>query len=330
MNYLPQWKLSTDAFNMFSQTRLKATRGDSPDSYDGLTDSESVQRDASTAKDKDSDTGSASNSENEKHAHGQEKEENEDNAEPYISPPPENAVRSISFGALARAQASLLGGNRKKRERPSTGTLPSHTSSHSGDINDHSAEALERKAGKKDDRKHTRLSKHAPAELSSKKAVSRKRSVVPVPKRDVRDPRFESALGPVNGQKVKSNYAFLEEYRDSELRLLKAAIRRSKTEDEKETLKKEVLRMESRKEARQRKDAEQEVLRRHRKEERAKVEGGKAPFYLKKADVRKEALIDRYRQMKGKEIDKLVERRRKKKASREKRNMPKERRVNAR
>ena len=301
-------------------------RGDTPDSCDVLSDTSSIKTGPSGADDHDSEIRFASDSENQRHADQKDEEENVDDSQFDSFSPPEYEAGSISFGALARAQASLLGASSKKRKRPSFDANTMHVSSHRTGVTNHSAEALERKAGKRDDRKHTRLSKHAPAELSSKKAVSRKRSVVPVPKREIRDPRFESALGPINEQKLKSNYAFLDEYRDSERKTLKAEIKKTKSKEEKERLKKEVLRMESRKKAQQRKDAEQEVLRRHRKEERAKVESGKAPFYLKRAEVKKEALIKRYRQMKGREVDKLVEKRRKKMAGQEKRDMPRQRR----
>ena len=286
-------------------------------------------------------------------------------------PEEDNDPTSISFGALARAQASLQGTDSRKRKRDPPSPFASSTiqsTRHTGtfspsDPNDHTAEALERKAGQKKHKdnlrkqqaSHTRrLSKHAPTELTSKRAVSRKRSVVGnIPKREARDPRFESALGPLNEQKVKSNYAFLTGYEDDELRALKLQIKRISTTDakskpkqqkqnqnvadeapnvhvqqrEKDRLKREVMRMESRRKAQERKDAEQEVRRRHRREEKAKVEAtGKTPFYLKKAEVKKEALVERYKGMKGKEVDKLVERRRKKKAGREKKNLPRARR----
>ena len=307
---------------MLAHTRPKAIRGGTPSSDEFSFDSGSATGNEPTGQIQDSQNTRSSDDENVNWAE-------EEGSEIESSLPPEDEVTSISFGALARAQTSLLGEDSNKRKRPSSDAHPIHTSSRPSDTNDHNAEALERKAGKKDDRKLTRFSKHAPAELSSKKAVSRKRSVVPVPKREVRDPRFESALGPIDQQKIKSNYAFLEGYRDAELKALKAEIKETKSE-EKERLKREVLRMESRKKAQEWKDAEQEVLRRHRKEERAKVEAGKTPFYLKKAEVRKEALVERYRVMKGREVDKLVERRRKKKASRDKRNMPGERRIDVR
>lgn len=326
---------------MLSYKRPKAIREGSPASDEISSSNGSIQDNVTAIKHRDLKVSQSSDSDdNDEIDHFDEEEEaaaaaaDETASESPSSPA--NDLSSISFGALARAQASLSGTySSKKRKRPSSsssssdGHPPAHASTHPTTHDDHNAEALERRAGKKDDRKHTRLSKHAPTELSSKKAVSRKRSVVPVPKREARDPRFESVLGPINEQKIKSNYAFLDGYRDSELQSLKARIKTTRSVDEKERLKREVLRMESRRKAQERKDAEQEVRRRHRKEEKAKVEAGKTPFYLKKAEVKKEALVERYRGMKGKEVEKLLERRQKKKAGKEKRNLPRVRRVDA-
>ena len=304
---------------MLRQTRVTADRGDSPLSYDSFTDGEDVQKDVSSeVGDKPKAHWAHDYDNNLQRA--EELSEDEDASELENSLAPDTGTGSISFGALARAQASLVQADRKAINNSSTGASPYDTSSPSTRFDSS-------KVGRREQMHQPRLSKHAPTEMTSKRAVSRKRPVVPVPKRDIRDPRFESALGPINEQKVKSNYAFLEGYRENEMKILKAELKKTKNDVERERLKKEILRMESRKGAQERKDAEQEVLRRHRKEERVKIESGKAPFYLKKAQVKKEALVERYGRMKGKEVDKLIERRRKKKASREKRHMPQERRA---
>lgn len=243
------------------------------------------------------------------------------------SPPPDQAA-SISFGALAAAQETL-----GKRKRPNH---DDGDDSDAEDLTSHPAypklhrngdtEALERKAGKKDTRDFSRPSKHAPTELSSKKAVSRKRSVVPTKKPDIRDPRFEPLTGPLDEQRLRKNYAFLDTYRDSEISELKAAIRKTRDADAIEKLKRALLSMESRKKAQERKELEQEVLRKHRKEEKEKIEKGKKPFYLKESERKKLALEERFRGMKGKQVDKVIERRRKKMAQRERRAMPDARR----
>lgn len=224
-----------------------------------------------------------------------------------------------------KAQASLNSRNRsndadsyeKGHESPASGRAPCDF------IND---EALERRAGKKDTRDFLRTSKHAPAQLSSKKAVSRKRDVVPSQKRSYRDPRFEPFSGAVDEQKVKKDYSFLDMYRDSEILELRSAIRKTKDSEGKERLKRALLSIESRNKAQKMKEQQQEVLRKHRREEKAKIEQGKRPFYLKKADQKRMALVERFEGMKGKQVDKVIERRRKKNAVREKKRMPNTRR----
>ncbi|CAD6575471.1 MAG: rRNA bioproteinsis protein rrp36 [Alectoria sarmentosa] len=239
---------------------------------------------------------------------------------------PENKAASISFRALVRAQASL---GKRKRSNDDVGYAEADGSLGKKKvprelIND---EALERKAGKRDIRGFSRTSKHAPAELSSKKAVSRKREAVPVPKMNHRDPRFEPLSGAVDQGKTKQNYSFLDSYRDSEKSELKSAIQKSKDIEAKGKLKRALLSMESRKKAQETREQQQEVLKRHRKDEKEKVEQGKRPFYLKKADQKKRALVERFEGMKGKQVDKVIERRRKKRAAKERKGMPDARRA---
>lgn len=163
--------------------------------------------------------------------------------------------------------------------------------------------------------------------MSAKRAVSRRREVVPTVKRDVRDPRFEPLTGPSDPEKARRNYGFLDDYRDSEMSELKSAIRQTKDPIVKEKLKRALLRMESRKKTQHRKDEEQGILRAHRAKEKELIKQGKKPFYLKKAEQKKLALVQRFEGMKGKQVDKAIERRRKKKVSRELRDMPKGRRT---
>ncbi|KAL8669873.1 MAG: hypothetical protein Q9168_005561 [Polycauliona sp. 1 TL-2023] len=224
---------------------------------------------------------------------------------------------TISFGALAKAQKSLSKRNHNPNNLPSTVISPSYGNE----------EAIERKAGKSDNREHSRSSKHAPVELSSKKAVSRKREVVPVVKRDIRDPRFEPVGGPVNEQKANKDYSFLNDYRDSEIVELKALIRQAKDATAKEPLKRSLLSMESRRKAQQMKDQDAEVQRSHRAREKELVGQGKKPFYLKKGEQKKMALLKRFEGIKGKRLDKVIERRRKKNAQKERKDMPEGRRA---
>jgi ribosomal RNA-processing protein 36 len=126
---------------------------------------------------------------------------------------------------------------------------------------------------------------------------------------------------------VRKAYAFLEEYREDEMKELKVAIRKEKDEEQKERLKKALGAMENRKKARERREREEAVLERHRKEEKELVKQGKQPYYLKKKEVEKRVLVDTFGELKGKKLDRVIERRRKKVEGKEKKKMPFARRV---
>lgn len=181
---------------------------------------------------------------------------------------------------------------------------------------------MERKFGRKDHRDFNRSNKHAPTEISSKKAVSRRREVIPAHKREFRDPRFEPLTGHVDESKIRVAYSFLDEYREDEMKELKAVIKATRDEEAKAKLKRALASMESRKKADLKKRKELEVLDRHRKEEKELVKQGKKPFYLKKAEQKKRLLVDQFSSLKGKQLDRVIERRRRKIEGKEKRNMP--------
>ena len=143
-----------------------------------------------------------------------------------------------------------------------------------------------------------------------------------MPKREYRDPRFEPNSGPLESSKVQKAYSFLDDYREDEMKELKNAIKAVKDEDSKEKLKRALSSMESKKKAQIRKNKEQEILDKHRKEEKEAVKQGKKPFYLKKSEQKKRMLLDRYGELKGKQLDRVIERRRRKVESKEKKKMP--------
>ncbi|KAF2016693.1 DUF947-domain-containing protein [Aaosphaeria arxii CBS 175.79] len=267
-------------------------------------------------------------------------------------------LSKVSFGALAKAQDALSkqqSNRKRKRGDETTGAQEDKLQALRARLQEIKAEKLA-KAGKpqqsakpskkakqaqesdddvededtsdSDSAPHARSSKHAPAVQSSKRAVTRRRNVVEVKKRNARDPRFDAATGPRTDENTfKKRYAFLDDYRDSEIAELRSTIKKTKSEDDKEKLKRKLLSMESQKKARAAKDKQQEITREHKKKEKELIKQGKTPFYLKKAEQKKLALIDQFQNMKSKQRDRVIERRRKKLTSRERRNMPAERRA---
>ncbi|KAK9465626.1 hypothetical protein V1512DRAFT_292294, partial [Lipomyces arxii] len=172
---------------------------------------------------------------------------------------------------------------------------------------------------------YKRASKHAPQEISAKKAVPWLRQVVDVPKIERRDPRFENLAGKFDDTQFRKNYAFLNEYREQEMKDLEARIAKSKNFAETAQMQKEYQSLESKLNAAKRKDFERQVVREHEKKERELVKQGKTPFYLKKADKKKLILTKRFSEMKKSEVAHAIQRRRKKITSKERKQLPRTR-----
>lgn len=175
-----------------------------------------------------------------------------------------------------------------------------------------------------------RSSKHAPTAMPANRAVSWHRKVVPIAADKSRDPRFDPLTGRLDEVAIAHRYSFLNDYQASEVTDLRKALKDKKsklTDHERETLERKMISLNSKISANKAKERTDKVVREHRKKEKEMVAQGKQPFHLKQSEVRKQALVDRFEGMKSREKDKVLQRRRKKLMSKERRNMPDDRRV---
>ncbi|KAF3925763.1 hypothetical protein ABW20_dc0100785 [Dactylellina cionopaga] len=263
-------------------------------------------------------------------------------------------IASISFGALAKAQRSL----KRKRDEPdsvdtesdvkpkiSYGEDPRNTArlaeikgrlqALSADSHSSFAESLrkarEKRLEKASKEPKPRSSKHAPTEMTSKKAVSRRRTVVDLPADTTRDPRFDptGGSGAVDTKKIERNYAFLDEYRDSEIKTLRQEAAKEKNPIRKEGLQKKLQSLESKRDARKRQHDHDKILAEHKKKERDAIKQGKKPFYMKKSEQKKLILTTRFANMGEKQRSRVIEKKRKKIAGKEKKRLPWSRRTAA-
>ncbi|RJE22253.1 hypothetical protein PHISCL_05391 [Aspergillus sclerotialis] len=268
---------------------------------------------------------------------GDDDEDDDDEASNSDQPQDDfqDSLNNISFGALAKAQASM-GPKKKRKVESSNVTDPTPTTSPLDTIRAQIREAREKKrlesAKSKNPEKLSRTSKHAPTVQSSKRAVSRKRTVIEppaVPK--ARDPRFDATVLS-NSSRAHPNagnaYSFLDEYRKSELKELKEKLAKTKDPEQKEALKRAVRSAGDRLRSIENKKREQEVMAEHKRKEKQLIREGKksTPYYLKKSDLKNQALVKKYEGMGSRERAKALERRRKKIASKERKDMPMERR----
>ncbi|TPX72668.1 hypothetical protein SpCBS45565_g00209 [Spizellomyces sp. 'palustris'] len=176
-----------------------------------------------------------------------------------------------------------------------------------------------------------RSNKNAPVEVTSKRAVTRRREVVELPKKvgvtqKSRDPRFDPLAGKLNDGLFQQSYGFIRDYEQHEVEMLKKRIVTEKDQEVKEQLHKTLTSMQSRLQTQKQKDKRKGILRTWRKTEEDLVKQGKKPWQLKKSDIKKLELVDKYQSMKGKDVDKLLEKRRKKNAAKERRFLPYKRR----
>ena len=163
-----------------------------------------------------------------------------------------NDLGSVSFGALAEAQESLQRQSKQDHPRGRRAALAELRESRAktngtaaGATVGHGEGRLAARSVSPTAKVPHRTNKHAPTEISSKKAVSRKRMVIDMPRREeARDPRFESLSGPaIDEDKLRKKYSFLEEYRDGEMKKLAESIKKTKDPDRKAVLKRELLSM---------------------------------------------------------------------------------------
>jgi len=85
--------------------------------------------------------------------------------------------------------------------------------------------------------------------------------------------------------------------------------------------------MESKKQAQESKHRAATLVAEHKKRERQLIKQGKAPYFLKRSDQKKLLLVDKYSRLGEKELDHVIERRRKSKGAKARKNLPRSRRV---
>ncbi|OAA45302.1 hypothetical protein BBO_03880 [Beauveria brongniartii RCEF 3172] len=245
---------------------------------------------------------------------GESESESDDEAPPKVD------ISSVSFGALARAQASMPSTSRRGKKNRKDADSDTAESTQPAKPTSLREQAEARHSAHKD-KPPSRTSKHAPQEQTSKKPVSRRREILADPRRRARDPRFDPAVGSVAEDKTRRAYAFLDEYREREMGDLRAAIKKCKDPADKEAMKRQLLSMESKKKAQRKKDEAEGLLREHREKEKTLVAQGKQPFYLKRSEQKKQLLTNRFADMSKGQVDRAIERKRKKVAGKERKEL---------
>ena len=140
-----------------------------------------------------------------------------------------------------------------------------------------------------------------------------------------RDPRFENlTAGKFVDSSFKRRYAFLyDEKLPEERREVQEALKRTKSEAKKAELQARLARVTQdikTEQARRRRAGVQEDA---KSKERAAVAEGKKPFYLKKSEKKRQELVSKYEELKSTgQLEKYMEKRRKRNAAKDHRYLP--------
>lgn len=168
-----------------------------------------------------------------------------------------------------------------------------------------------------------RENKNRPMEMSSKRPVYHSKDTIPVKKKTTRDPRFDDLSGEFNEHYFKTNYSFVFDIKAREKEKIKKKIKKEKNPEKKEELRNLLNRIEQQDQAEKQKDKRKELEKEWKKKEKSHVEHGKKPYFLKKTDLRKLELAEKYKELqKSGKLEKYLSKKRKKTAQKEKKKLP--------
>lgn len=177
-------------------------------------------------------------------------------------------------------------------------------------------------------KQYKRENKHRPSELSSKKPVSRLRQVVEIPRREAVDPRFEDVSGHYDKDVFRKRYRFLyEDVLPEEKRTLQEKYKKEKVPRFKKELQSKLQRVQQQLQEEQQRRKTHEIESGIKTKEKAAVEAGKKPYYMKKSELKRLELLAKYEELKSKgKLEKYMEKRRRKNAAKDHRYVPSSRR----
>ncbi|PFH54436.1 hypothetical protein AMATHDRAFT_135184 [Amanita thiersii Skay4041] len=265
----------------------------------------------------------------------EELEESEGESEGDIEPMGVVYLSSLPFGTLRKAQYALT---QAEVESDSDSDEESDDSQATEEHVPKKVEKVEWSLKPKSDIPKRR-NKHAPVETTSKKPVTRRRTVIETKRQQPRDPRFLAVAGEFSAEKYQKNYGFLIETRRNELNTIKENLKRARRmlsssprnqraewENEVKRLEATVKRGESAVNKDKQEEIEREALRKVAKEERQKRKEGKQGWWMKNSEKKKVVMEARYKALETeggrKAVKKAIEKKQKKIGQKEKRSRP--------
>ena len=167
-----------------------------------------------------------------------------------------------------------------------------------------------------------RAHKKRPREASSKRKVSVIRNPEQIAKKNHRDPRFDDLSGEFDESRFEASYDFLKEMRTDEKQQLNNELKKCKDEQRKVKIVSLINKMNTSEKASALSKQRQDIKVQSRKAAMANVEKGKNPYFMKKKDMRKSELKQKFDKLKQDgQVDKYMAKRRKKNYQKDKKSL---------
>ncbi|XP_053314897.1 ribosomal RNA processing protein 36 homolog, partial [Spea bombifrons] len=152
--------------------------------------------------------------------------------------------------------------------------------------------------GRREDPEKARPGKDQPLEMSSKRPVAFLRKVTGAKKEMRRDPRFDDLSGEFKPEVFEKTYTFLEDVKKREKEIVNKKLRKVSNPELKDKLEQLLRRMDQQEKASQEKQKMRERQLEFKKQQREQAAHGKKPFYLKRGDLQKMELAEKFNELK--------------------------------
>ncbi|KAJ7071067.1 DUF947-domain-containing protein [Mycena amicta] len=254
----------------------------------------------------------------------------------------EQDLSSLPLGALLKAQRALKQVEASDADDTSSsedhdGSEPEVESSGNGKRKETEAKKEWSTKPRHDIPKRT--SKHAPTEITSKRPITRRRTVVESTKIQPRDPRFLPFAGQLAPEKFQKQYSFLADSHKSELQTLRENLKlarkrlasspkdvRDEREAEVERLERALKRTESLVNQDRKAKVDREALAALHEAEKAKQKDGKKAWWMKESEKKQVLVRARYDALAAeggrRAVQKAMEKKQRKIGQKEKKSRP--------
>lgn len=172
-----------------------------------------------------------------------------------------------------------------------------------------------------------RKNKHAPSETSCSEPGYKKRDIEGLDTSKYKpskfgDIRYDPSFGKTNEAEVRKNYAFLDGYREKEVDNLKKIIKDPKSKKillgwEIEELELQAKSLRSKMDSLKNKEVSSKVRRKVKNQYWDEIKSGNQGHYMKRSDQKKLIQVEKFKSMKKGQVDKVIERKRKKRLAKE-------------